>query len=68
MEKRKLFSNVDVLAITRELDEILSNSTIVNVYEIEDLLIRMEKNGNQKQVRDRFHAKMQNGLHLKIYQ
>ena len=39
MEKRKLFSNVDVLAITRELDLILSNSTIGNIYEIEDLLI-----------------------------
>ena len=39
MEKRKLFSNIDVLAITRELDEILANSTITNVYEIEDILI-----------------------------
>jgi predicted ribosome quality control (RQC) complex YloA/Tae2 family protein len=39
MEKRKSFSNVDVLAITRELDIILSNTTIANIYETEDLLI-----------------------------
>ena len=33
------FSNIDVFAITRELDEILSQGRIINVYEIEDLLI-----------------------------
>ena len=38
-EKRKLFTNVDVFAITKELDQLLFNSTISNIYEIEDLLI-----------------------------
>jgi len=38
-EKRKLFTNVDVFAITKELDKLLINSTISNIYEIEDLLI-----------------------------
>jgi len=39
MQKLKLFTNVDVFAITRELDIILGNSTIANIYEIKDLLI-----------------------------
>lgn len=39
MKKIILFTNIDVFAITKELDQILSNSTISNVYEIEDLLI-----------------------------
>ncbi|MFX0072747.1 MAG: NFACT family protein, partial [Candidatus Hermodarchaeota archaeon] len=38
-KKFKSFSNFDVFVITRELNEILSNSTIINVYEVEDLLI-----------------------------
>ncbi|MFX1601319.1 MAG: ribosome rescue protein RqcH [Promethearchaeota archaeon] len=33
------FSNFDVFAITKELDSILVNGTILNVYEVEDLLI-----------------------------
>lgn len=33
------FSNFDVFAITKELDSLLLNSIIVNIYEIEDLLI-----------------------------
>ena len=33
------FSNFDVFAIVKELDLILSNGTILNIYEIEDLLI-----------------------------
>ncbi|MHA1488597.1 MAG: ribosome rescue protein RqcH [Promethearchaeota archaeon] len=40
MNKTKAeFSNFDVFAITKELDEILLNSIIMNIYEIEDLLI-----------------------------
>ncbi|MFX1395016.1 MAG: ribosome rescue protein RqcH [Promethearchaeota archaeon] len=39
MKTKKLFTNFDVFAITRELNQILSKSTISNVYEIEDLLI-----------------------------
>ena len=39
MKRRLLFTNIDVFAITRELDKILSNSTIANIYEVEDLLI-----------------------------
>jgi len=35
----KEFSNFDVFAIVKELDLILSNGTILNVYEIKDLLI-----------------------------
>ena len=34
-----MFSNVDVFIISRELDQILKNSIIHNVYEIEDLLL-----------------------------
>jgi len=33
------FSNFDVFAITKELDSILNNGTILNIYEVEDLLI-----------------------------
>ncbi len=33
------FSNFDVFAITKELDSILKNGTILNIYEVEDLLI-----------------------------
>lgn len=33
------FSNFDVFAIVKELDSILINGTILNIYEIEDLLI-----------------------------
>lgn len=33
------FSNFDVFAITKELDSILSDGKILNVYEVEDLLI-----------------------------
>ena len=36
---RANFSNFDVFAITKELDIILANSSIANVYEVEDLLI-----------------------------
>lgn len=35
----KEFSNFDVFAIVKELDSILNNGTILNIYEIEDLLI-----------------------------
>jgi len=35
----KEFSNFDVFAIVKELDLILINGTILNIYEIEDLLI-----------------------------
>ena len=33
------FSNFDVFAIVKELNSILLNASILNVYEIEDLLI-----------------------------
>ena len=33
------FSNFDVFAITKELDSILVNATILNIYEVEDLLL-----------------------------
>ncbi|MFX1308324.1 MAG: ribosome rescue protein RqcH [Promethearchaeota archaeon] len=33
------FSNFDVFAITKELDSILVSGTILNIYEVEDLLI-----------------------------
>lgn len=33
------FSNFDVYTISKELDQILSEGTIVNIYELEDLLI-----------------------------
>lgn len=36
---RSNFSNFDVFAISKELDVVLAGSSIVNVYEIEDLLI-----------------------------
>jgi len=36
---RANFSNFDVFAISKELDVVLAGSSIVNVYEIEDLLI-----------------------------
>ncbi len=36
---KREFSNVDVFAITRELDDILRKGTISNVYQVEDLLI-----------------------------
>ncbi len=35
----KEFSNFDVFAIVKELDSVLTNGTILNIYEIEDLLI-----------------------------
>jgi len=35
----KNFTNFDVFAITKELNVILANSTIANIYEVEDLLI-----------------------------
>ncbi|MFX1568081.1 MAG: NFACT family protein, partial [Promethearchaeota archaeon] len=35
----KEFSNFDVFAIIKELDSILMNGTILNIYEIEELLI-----------------------------
>ncbi len=36
---KKTFSNIDVYAIVRELDEILSQGNITNIYEVKDLLI-----------------------------
>jgi len=39
MKKITNFSNFDVFTIARELDKILSDGTIVNVYEIDELLI-----------------------------
>ena len=33
------FSNFDVFVIVKELDSVLSNSSILNIYEIEDLLL-----------------------------
>ena len=39
MKKQLKFSNFDVCVITKELNNLLSGGTIVNVYEIEDLLI-----------------------------
>ena len=36
---RANFSNFDVFAISKELDIILANSSIANVYEVQDLLI-----------------------------
>ncbi len=39
MKKRNLFTNIDVFAISRELDEILANGTIANIYSVEDLLL-----------------------------
>ena len=33
------FTNFDVFAISKELDLILANSSITNVYEVEDLVI-----------------------------
>jgi len=40
------FSNFDVFAIVKELDSILSNSTILNVYEVEDILLLKIKTKN----------------------
>ena len=39
MTRYNNFSNFDVFIITKELDKIISGGTIVNVYQIEDLLI-----------------------------
>ena len=39
MKKQLKFSNFDVCVITKELNNLLSGGTIVNVYELEDLLI-----------------------------
>ncbi|MFX0176455.1 MAG: ribosome rescue protein RqcH [Candidatus Hodarchaeota archaeon] len=39
MKRVTNFSNFDVFTITRELDKTISDGTIVNVYEIDDLLI-----------------------------
>jgi len=39
MARYNNFSNFDVFIITKELDKIISGGTIVNVYQIEDLLI-----------------------------
>jgi len=36
---KQTFSNIDVYAIVRELDEILSQGTVSNIYEVKDLLI-----------------------------
>jgi predicted ribosome quality control (RQC) complex YloA/Tae2 family protein len=36
---KQTFSNIDVYAIVRELDEILSQASISNIYEVKDLLI-----------------------------
>ncbi|MFW9900227.1 MAG: ribosome rescue protein RqcH, partial [Candidatus Thorarchaeota archaeon] len=45
----KEFSNFDVFAIVKELDSVLINSTILNIYEIEDLLIiKIKKNLEKK--------------------
>ena len=35
----KTFTNFDVFVISKELNEIVSNGTIANIYEVEDLLI-----------------------------
>ena len=40
------FSNFDVFAIVKELDSILSNSSILNIYEVEDLLLLKIKTKN----------------------
>jgi len=39
MKRSVNFSNFDVFIVTKELEKILSNGTIVNIYEIEDLLL-----------------------------
>ncbi|MFX1280626.1 MAG: ribosome rescue protein RqcH [Promethearchaeota archaeon] len=39
MKITKEFSNFDVFAITKELDIILRNGSILNIYEVQDLLI-----------------------------
>ena len=39
MKIAKEFSNFDVFAIVKELDAILTNGSISNVYEVQDLLI-----------------------------
>ncbi|MFX0106126.1 MAG: ribosome rescue protein RqcH [Candidatus Hodarchaeota archaeon] len=39
IKRAREFSNFDVFAIVKELDSILINGTILNIYEIEDLLI-----------------------------
>jgi predicted ribosome quality control (RQC) complex YloA/Tae2 family protein len=45
------FSNIDVLAITRELDLVLRNAIISNVYETEDILIlKINSNGGKKRL------------------
>ncbi|MFX1276972.1 MAG: ribosome rescue protein RqcH [Promethearchaeota archaeon] len=44
------FSNFDVYAISKELNELLEGSSIVNVYELEDLLIlklNLKRNGRK---------------------
>ncbi|MFX1493870.1 MAG: ribosome rescue protein RqcH [Promethearchaeota archaeon] len=42
------FSNFDVYTIVRELDSMLSRGTILNIYEIEDLLILKVKTKNNE--------------------
>ncbi len=39
MKKNIKFSNFDVFAITKELDLVLTQGKITNIYEIEDILI-----------------------------
>jgi len=43
----KTFTNFDVFAISKELNEILSNGTIANIYEVEDILILKIQTKNQ---------------------
>ena len=51
MEKKPIFTNVDVSAIAKELDQLLTNSTISNIYKIEDLLIfKLNTNEGKKKL------------------
>ncbi|MFX1257438.1 MAG: ribosome rescue protein RqcH [Promethearchaeota archaeon] len=65
MKIRKLFTNTDVFAITKELNLILLNSTIVNVYEIEDILIL--KINTKEEGRKNFIIKSDTRINLTEY-
>ncbi|MFX0028352.1 MAG: NFACT family protein, partial [Candidatus Hermodarchaeota archaeon] len=49
MKIAKEFSNFDVFAITKELDTILRNGSISNIYEVQDLIImKINTNSGKK--------------------
>ncbi|GAH18956.1 unnamed protein product, partial [marine sediment metagenome] len=51
MKKNIKFSNFDVFAITKELDLVLTQGKITNIYEIEDILIlKIKTKLNEKKI------------------